>query len=102
MSRSFGVPVNETTGALAAGLPLSNVYATTTDQQKVWTELSTTLWYRPIEAFKFGLQYSYNRTGWFQATGSQAGPGIVAQANPVNTKSVGEAHRVEFVAFMYF
>ena len=36
------------------------------DQVKLWQEFDLTLWYRPIEALKFGLQYSYERTNFLQ------------------------------------
>ena len=32
----------------------------------MWQEADLTLWYRPIEALKFGLQYCYDRTDCLQ------------------------------------
>jgi len=55
------------------------------------------LWYRPIQAFKFGIQYAYNRTDWIQYQRSGG-----TTANPANPTSVGEAHRVEFVGLFFF
>jgi len=58
-------------------------------------QVSATLWYRPIQAIKFGLQYSYLSARYFQMNGSPAG---VNQ----NTTNFGDNHRVEFVGFFYF
>ncbi len=67
--RDFGVddtPVRPL-GRLS-GLRTRRVISTppTNDQVKVWNEFDLTLWYRPIEALKFGLQYSYERTDFLQ------------------------------------
>ena len=75
----------------------------------MWQEFDLTLWYRPIEAIKFGLQYSYEphrlacRSSitrsisalheWRQAS---------LPSNNAGAKDVGEAHRIQFVAFMFF
>jgi len=64
------------------------------DQPVSWTQLDFTLWYRPIQAFKFGLQYSWQRTAWLQVTSTGAAG--------ANTSNVGNASRVEFVGFFYF
>ncbi|MEW6658890.1 MAG: hypothetical protein AB1424_09540 [Thermodesulfobacteriota bacterium] len=56
-------------------------------------EFDLALWYRPIQAFKFGLQYAYARTNWFQ--------NVSSPANGVTT-NLGEAHRVEFVGLFFF
>lgn len=52
------------------------------------------LWYRPITAVKFGLQYSFRQTNYFQNVGQTA-----TQANFTN---VGDAHRVDFVGLFFF
>jgi len=101
MSKAFGVASGTSGAAGLNGVPFGNVYATTVDQQKFWTEISTTLWYRPIQALKFGLQYSYNRTDWLQKNGATNAGGVATVA-PINVKDLGDAHRVEFVGFMFF
>jgi hypothetical protein len=58
-------------------------------------QISATLWYRPIQAIKFGLQYSYLAANYYQINGTPAG---VNQ----NTSNFGDNHRVEFVGFFYF
>jgi hypothetical protein len=50
-----------------------------------------TLWYRPIQALKFGLEYGYARTGFFQS---------VLRGNW--RTDVGENHQVLFVGFFFF
>jgi hypothetical protein len=49
------------------------------------------LWYRPITALKFGLEYTYYRTDYFQNT--TAGTW---------TTNLGEDHRVMFCGFFFF
>ena len=58
-------------------------------------QVSATLWYRPIQAIKFGLQYSYLAAHYYQTIGSPAN----VNNNPYN---FGDSHRVEFVGFFYF
>lgn len=66
------------------------------------------LWYQPIKALKFGLQYTYQRTQYFQATTIQAqngGQQAVAPGsfNPSGkTTDVGDAHTVMFGGFFFF
>jgi hypothetical protein len=63
-------------------------------------EVHATLWYRPIQAIKFGLQYSYAAATYFQYRTSAA-VGIIP-ANPTNRSHFGDDHRVEFVGIFYF
>jgi hypothetical protein len=57
-------------------------------------QFSATLWYRPIQAIKFGLQYSYLAASYLQVNTVPAGTG--------NSSRYGDNHRVEFVGFFYF
>ena len=80
-------------GAGVAGL--NNMeYAFTGDNPSTIQQMSATLWYRPIQAIKFGLQYSYVAANYFQMT-------TVPGATPNSTR-FGDDHRVEFVGFFYF
>ncbi|MCJ7818440.1 MAG: hypothetical protein MUP25_01320, partial [Syntrophales bacterium] len=54
-----------------------------------------TLWYRPIQAIKFGLQYGYSAANYPQLSTS-------GNANIATTSNFGDNHRVEFVGFFYF
>ncbi len=104
MSKAFGV--SQSQASWNAGTTGGREVAFNADTWKAWYEMNLTLWYRPIQAVKFGLQYSYGRTDWFQARNSTntnvaAGVGLPATAS-TNIKDFGEAHRVEFVGFFYF
>ena len=57
-------------------------------------QMSATLWYRPIQAIKFGLQYSYLSAHYFQMN--------TLPLNSANSSRFGDNHRVEFVGFFYF
>jgi hypothetical protein len=107
MSRNFGI--DRSISGVLAGKQANNVvgykYASNNDQVKLWNELDLTLWYRPIEAIKFGLQYSYSRTDWLQKQNNPNGVITNAGQNAQfgqGAKDFGEAHRVEFVGFMFF
>jgi len=50
-----------------------------------------TLWYRPLQALKFGVEYAYARTGYFQKV-----------LTTTQDNDVGENHRVLFVGFFFF
>jgi len=73
---------------------INNARLTSADQYKLWNEIDATIYYRPIEQVKFGLQYSYGRTDWLYATTAPVPSGRYT--------NVGEAHRVEFAAYFYF
>ena len=64
------------------------------DNPSTIQQMSATLWYRPIQAIKFGLQYSYMACSYLQMT-------TVPAATP-NSSRFGDNHRVEFVGFFYF
>jgi hypothetical protein len=64
------------------------------DNASTIQQLNATLWYRPIQAFKFGLQYSYMAASYLQMN--------TTPANTGNSSRFGDNHRVEFVGFFYF
>jgi hypothetical protein len=80
-------------------------WAFTGDPAQTIQQASMTLWYRPIQAIKFGLQYSYMAVNYYQylnpAGNTAVPPGFVG-ANNVNRSNFGDDHRVEFVGFFYF
>ena len=53
-----------------------------------------TLWYRPIQSIKFGLQYAYTAASYLQAN--------TVPLATANTSRFGADSRVEFVGFFYF
>ena len=96
MSKAFNVGFGETSGAAAlAGINDQKKNAFQADVVNYHHELALCLWYRPITAFKFGLQYAYARTNFFQNVGNAAN-------NAINMTNLGEAHRVEFVGLFFF
>jgi len=64
------------------------------DNPSTVQQATATLWYRPIQAIKFGLQYSYMACTYLQM---QTIPGFTP-----NSSRFGDNHRVEFVGFFYF
>ena len=74
---------------------VANAARVTSADQYLWmSQIDATLYFRPIESIKFGLQYSYGRTKWLYAT-----------ANPVTGgrfTPYGQENRVEFAAYFYF
>ena len=73
------------------------------DNAQTIQQMAITLWYRPIQAIKFGLQYAYAAARYFQyILPTAATNGIGTPANNVNRSDFGQDHRVEFVGFFYF
>lgn len=93
MSKLYNVDTSRNAAAISGTNALGYAWAGG-DQAKLWQEIDFTLWYRPIQAFKFGLQYAWQRTSWLQVTSTGA-----AGANMSNS---GNSSRVEFVGFFYF
>ena len=111
--RDFGI--DGSTSGLLAGYrgvnPQGYKYGSNgNDQVKVWNQFDVTLWYRPIEALKFGLQYSYERTDFLQkvndpqltAAANAAAAGQVQGQPSAGAKNFGESHRIQFVGQMFF
>lgn len=91
MSKAFGVPQDRNIFNGVPLIALPSATANTGDLYKTWQQYNLTLWFRPIMPLKFGLQYSYVRTDWFQRTTVQT-----------RTSDTGENHRVMFAGFFYF
>jgi hypothetical protein len=76
-------------------------YNTLAAQMSSVQQVDATLWYRPIAALKFGLQYSYAHSQFMaDAYPSGALAGTVVNGGSISNK--GDEHRVEFVGFFYF
>jgi len=100
MSKAFNVGASETSGQAALDLvPDGRKNAFAADTVNYHHEWNLCVWYRPITAFKFGLQYAYARTNFFQNIGQGTAP---PAANQYNKTNIGEAHRVEFVGLFFF
>lgn len=98
MSKLFGV--NRGTNAAITQAGAANNQAGYVwaggDAPNFWQEVDFTLWYRPITAIKFGLQYAWQQTTWLQTLATPLGAG------QPNTSNSGTSSRVEFVGFFYF
>jgi len=66
---------------------------TSADPVKRHQHCYVTLWYNPIKALKFGLEYGYYRTDYFQKTGA-TGTSAVSDH--------GENHRLVAVGYFFF
>jgi hypothetical protein len=80
MSRAFGVNLGSWAGT-----------TTSADPVKFSQQYYLTLWYRPIQALKLGLEYSYVRSQYFQAT--TVGSRIT---------DTGENHHLSMIALWFF
>jgi len=80
MNRVYGVSRDQWLGT-----------TTSADPAKMHQHYYATLWYRPIEALKFGLEYTYARTDYFQKV--QAGS---------CRSDFGQNHRMLFVGNFFF
>jgi len=80
MNRVYGVDQDQWMGT-----------TTGADPAKMHQHYYATLWYRPIQALKFGLEYTYARTDYFQK---------VQAASRIS--DFGEDHRLLFVGFFFF
>jgi len=99
VSKAFGVSRSRyLQGASVFGL--NNMEWAMGNNAQTIQQASATLWYRPIQAIKFGLQYSYAAAHYFQYTTATVGPSGIA--NNINRSNFGDDHRVEFVGFFYF
>jgi hypothetical protein len=66
-----------------------------TDEFRSTQQVDATLWFRPVKALKFGLQYAFMHSDYFQRMRNPN----VAGGNITNN---GDEHRVEFVGIFYF
>jgi hypothetical protein len=74
-------------------------------QAQTIQQLVCVLWYRPVQAIKFGVQYAFASATYFQyalPANAYGGTPAALTANPANSSRYGDEHRVEFVGFYYF
>ena len=67
----------------------------TNDPFKSNQHFYATLWYRPIKALKFGLEYTYVRTDYFQRR-------VATPGGSATGSDFGENHRMMFCGFFFF
>lgn len=71
--------------------PNADAVLSTVDPVHHWWEVDAALYYRPITALKFGVQYGYTRADYYQNLG------VDNQAT-----NFGEAHMVRFAGWFFF
>jgi len=102
---AFSKAYNVSRSLNAAGLG-GREYAFTADNPQTIQQVELTLWYRPIQAIKFGLEYAYASANYFAyalpTTSNTGVPVGLGAANNVNRSHFGDNHRLEFVAFFFF
>jgi len=59
-----------------------------------------TLYYRPIQALKFGLEYAYVRADYFQQRNTAGNQNALTKVG--QTADIGENHRLLFVGYFFF
>jgi len=106
MNKAFGVSRNATPFSIPGEIPIFGSvpnFATidrSSDPAKFNQAYYATLYYRPIQALKFGLEYTYARSDYFQLRNSTGNQG---STTALSSKSdVGENHRLLFVGYFYF
>jgi len=89
---------------VATGFYPQYAYNNPLGQSRMNQQVDATLWYQPIKALKFGLQYSFMQTKWvsdaYPNANGAAGPTLV-QANG-RPSDLGHEHRIEFAGFFFF
>jgi len=106
VTKAYGVNRSRFNFGSAAASGLNGMEWAMGDNAQTIQQADITLWYRPIQAIKFGLQYSYAAAHYFAyanqtASNTNLPVGNVAN-NAVNRSNFGDAHRVEFVGFFFF
>jgi opacity protein-like surface antigen len=69
------------------------------DQIRSMQQVDATLWWRPIAALKFGVQYAYAHSQFLL---DKFPNGTLPPGNNGQLTNKGDEHRVEFVGFFYF
>jgi hypothetical protein len=95
LNATYGFTKNYQVSRDDEGFLGTNATGAIADQFRFMEQVDATLWYRPITALKFGLQYTYAHSDYYQK---------ILVGNPVNNNitNKGDEHRVEFVGIYYF
>ncbi len=73
------------------------------NQIRSMQQVDATLWYQPIKALKFGLQYSYAHAQYLLDAYPGGAVPVWGQTGSLGKLSdLADEHRVEFVGFFYF
>jgi len=93
-TRNFGVNLErEFPGGPFSNASVPAFYSSSNDYTKYSNQIAATLWFRPIQAIKFGLSYAFTKDVYMQSASTVNG------STPTRN---GEDHRVEFCGFFYF
>ncbi|HEX9883143.1 MAG TPA: hypothetical protein VGA79_04175, partial [Desulfobaccales bacterium] len=93
-TRNFGVNLErEFPGGPFSNASVLTFYSSSNDYTKYSNQIAATLWFRPIQAIKFGLSYAFTKDVYMQSASTVNG------STPTRN---GEDHRVEFCGFFYF
>ena len=94
LSKTYGVDQSYVSNGF--GTFQQYAYNNVNGQFATQQEINATLWYRPVQALKFGLQYSFLQDTWWTG-GYGWAPGTEVQSDSRN-----QEHRVEFVGYFFF
>ncbi len=102
MNKAFGVSRNLTgnEGSLNGFMPYFATIDPSSDPAKFNQAYYATLYYRPIQALKFGLEYTYARSEYFQQRNSVGNQNSLTRLS--DKSDLGENHRLLFVGYFYF
>ena len=78
-------------GPFTNGFAAAPAAAGANDFTKYSHQIATTLWFRPIQAIKFGLSYAWTQDKYMQSVTVGS-----------TTTRTGDNHRVEFCGFFFF
>ncbi len=92
MNVAAGLGANYNVNRIGAS---SNPDAFLVDPVHQWWEVSSALYYRPITALKFGVQYTYTRANYYQNLTAPAG---LASGGT----NWGDAHSIRFGSWFFF
>jgi hypothetical protein len=101
--RNFGLGMDRESpgGAFSTAFPALPTNGGNYDFTKYSNQISGTLWFRPIQAIKFGLSYAWTQDHYMQKAGYNAAGGFAVQP-AIGGSRIADDHRVEFAGYFYF
>lgn len=98
LSKTFGIDQGRINiGGVAIQ---ESFYNAVNNQPGTINQVDLTLWYRPVQALKFGLQYAFAQSN-FWTRNNAAGTNVQGTVGGSRT-NIGDEHRVEFAGYFYF
>jgi hypothetical protein len=101
--RNFGIGLDRQTpgGPFSTAFPLAPTDGGNYDFTKYSNQIAATLWFRPIQAIKFGVSYAYTQDHYIQRAGYNAA-GAFVNAPASGNSRIADDHRVQFAGFFFF